>query len=629
MNLEQEIRIMEMQQDNYNLAGFANELDKEISLNEIDETNYAPQTKETSEEIDNVEEQPVQEHSLEEQSPEEQPVEEHSIISEEMPTPIEEKNKPQDNMDDSKRRKILIFGTAAIILIIAIMGIILTNPGGLTGYTIATREIQQTTDFNQTFSQYTETQLELSNIISLKISGKLEGTGAKVKLRINGTDYLVAEIINPNIENLITGQVIGEEALQYTITTDKALYLLGETATITITPDTENKSLYVSYGEQTQKLDTNTYLTQDLGEYQAIALIVLPDNILRLETNFTVSNETTTPIETPLPEPTLQETTGYKFSELCTDTCNIPENSNPILIIETEGNSTLTITQITTTQQKENNAPVQIKAIQGINLITGQATTLDLNEYFSDTDGDTIQYDINEIPEIDATISQNILTIASANLGVYTAYIYATDGDKLVTSNTFNVIITAAETENPDNQTTPTNETLNETTNITVNETPATPITNESTTGSCSNPDMNLRPSACFAGLENTAFESLALPLQDKQRANVGVFTRFGNLIIRGLLTQDATGNPKENDFQIGFTETSGFSETNTMTAWIDSETGNLYLKGKIYENQEILNPSQYNTLVMRNKFGLILGYFDQLKGELYLRGNIVQLGRI
>jgi hypothetical protein len=515
------------------------------------------------------------------------------------------------------------------------MGIILTNPSGLTGYTTATREIQQAIEFNQTFNQYIETQLELENIISLKISGTLEGTAAKVKLRINGTEYLIAEIINPDAENLITGQVTGEETPQYTISTDKKSYMLGETATITIIPDIENKSLYVSHGEQTQKLDNNTYTPQELGEYQAIALITLPNDILRLETNFTVSNESsneTTPTETPesTPEIPPEQSNIYEFSELCTETCTLPENSNPTLIIETAENSTLTVTQIITTQQRENNAPVQIQVMSDINLITGQATTLDLNEYFSDTDGDIIQYDVNEIKEIDATIAQNALTITSANPGTYTAYIYATDGDKLVTSNTFQIIITSAGenqaapiANETANETLPTNQTLNITGNQTISE-PANVITDP-----CSNPDLNLRPSTCFTGIEEQAFESLALPLQDKQRETVGVFTRFGNLIIRGLLVQNATDNPRENDFQVGFTETNGFSETSTITAWVDSETGNLYLKGRIYENQEILNPDQYNTLVMRNKFGLILGYFDQLKGDLYLRGNIVQLGRI
>ena len=289
------------------------------------------------------------------------------------------------NTEDARRRKIAIFSATAIILIIAIMGIIITTPGALTGYITATREVQQTVDYNQAFSQSTETQLALNNIVGLRISGRLEGTAAKVKLRINGTDYLVAEITNPDAENLITGQVTGEETLPYAISTDKTIYALGETATITITPDTENKSLYVSFGEQTQKLDNNAYTPQELGEYQAIALITLPDNILRLETNFTVTNETT-PIETlpePIPETPPEQNNAYEFSELCTDTCTLAENSNPILIIETAENSTLVITQIITTQTKENQAPIQTQNIPDINLITGQVATLDLNQYFT------------------------------------------------------------------------------------------------------------------------------------------------------------------------------------------------------------------------------------------------------
>ena len=526
--------------------------------------------------------------------------------------------------DEEKKKKVLLLSAVAAIIFIAILGILFTTPGALTGYTITNREVQQTIDFNQAFNQHTETQLDLGTITGLKISGKLEGAGARVILRINGTDYLIADITNPNTQNLTTGTgQTTAEAPQYTITTDKSSYLLGETVTITVTPDTENKSLYVSYGNQTQILENNTYLTENLGDYQAIALITLPDDILRIETNFTVTNESTNetvPTEnlTPPSEPAPpQQANTYEFSSLCTDTCNIPESSNAMLIVETSENSTLTITQITTTQTRENQAPEQTKIIPSITQTTQQITTIDLNEYFLDPDNDTIQYDINGIPEINTTIGQNILTITSTNTGTYTAYIYATDGDKLATSNTFTITITSAITETPTE--------TNQTTNTTTNETTETPTA----TDPCSNPDLNLRPSTCFVGLEEQAFESLSLPLQDRQRGNVGMFTRFGNLIIKGLLVQGAPGTPNDNDFQIGYTETSGFTQTNTMTVWIDSETGNLFLKGKIYENQEILEPAQYNTYVIRNRFGLILGYFDQLKGDLYLRGNIVQLGRI
>jgi len=537
-------------------------------------------------------------------------------------------SKDQAQHSKNKKTRMQLGIAGAILVVIAVISIFSQQgPFTPTGFVIGEKQVQKAIDFNQAFSQYTETQLELGNITGLKISGRLEGAGARVKLRINGTDYLVADIINPTRQN----QTAPEQAPQYIISTDKTSYVIGETVTVTVTPGTENKSLYVSYGEQTQILDANTYITQELGEYQAIALITLPDDILRIETNFTVGNESTnetTPIETPTPENLPEQTNTYEFSGLCTETCNIPESSSAILIIETSENSTVTITQITTTQNKENQAPEQTRVIADITQTTQETTTLDLNEYFSDPDNDTVQYDINEIPEIDAAISQNILTITSANPGTYTAYIYATDGDKLVTSNTFQITIITAEAENPDNQT----NSLNETTNETINETapPGETITEPPVlTDPCSSPDINQRPSYCFAGIEDKIYQDLSAPLENREGELLGRFNKFGNLIIKGLIVQEATGEPEADDFKIGYTETIDFMETTIYTAWISKATGNLYLRGGVREEQETLQPQQFDTFIIQNKLGIILAYFDERTGDLYIKGNIVQLGKI
>ncbi len=383
-----EDRTSKLEGKNPDMTSFANELDEKLMLGEIDLVEYGVMMnekhaksarKELRNEIDN----------------------ETSHVQ------------AQKRKDKKNRMQLGIAG--AILVVIAVISIF-SQQGLLTptGFIVGQKQVQQAIDFNQTFSQYTETQLELGNMTGLKISGKLEGTGAKVILRINGTDYLVADIINPAAQN----QTMPEQAPQYTISTDKTSYAIGEAVTLIITPDIENKSLYVSYGEQTQKLEANTYIPETIGEYQAIGLIVLPDNILRLETNFTVRNESineTTPIETPTPGPTPQETAGYEFSGLCTETCNIPETSNAILIIETAENSTLTITQITAIQTRENQAPEQTHTIPDLTIKQGETATLNLNNYFSDPDNDTVQYDINQIPEIESTINQNILTITSTN----------------------------------------------------------------------------------------------------------------------------------------------------------------------------------------------------------------------
>ena len=533
--------------------------------------------------------------------------------------------KPRENR---RKTTIIMAGVAAVILVIlAITAIFYAPQGTLTGYTAATREIQQTIDYNEEFNHYTETQLELTNITSFRISGVLDGTRATIKLRINNTEYTVAEITKPQ-DSLITGMATAEEPPLYTITTDKAEYALGETVTINITPEAAEKSIYITYGEETTKLDGNTYVPAAAGEYTAIALIVLADDILRIETNFTVSEGTTpltnqtntttpeTPTETePTPEPEPAPVNTYEFTSLCTDTCSLAETSNPVLIIELEPNTTLTITELIITKTKENSAPEQTKNLPDIILIAGQTLALDLNDYFNDPDGDTVQYDINEILEINSTITRSTLTISSDNTGAYTAYIYATDGDKLVTSNIFLITITTSETNESINQTTPTEPMIN----VTLNE----------TTDPCSNPEVNLRPSTCFVGVEELAFEELAIEVQSMQRGRVGLFTRYGNLVIRGLLVQNATGEPSANDFQVGFSERSGFVETRTVSGWISTETGNLHLRGRIYENQDILSPSQFNTFIIRNKHNMILGYFDELTGDLYLRGNIVQLGKV
>jgi hypothetical protein len=620
MNLEEEIQIMEMK-ESYSLTGFGKEINEKLAIKGMIESNYTLSLEEANNQDIEADES---EQGIEqpEQAPDPReltiPGPNASIITDEqIPEPEQVNDNAGDDWAPGRKSKVLALGTAVIILIAAIMGLLYTTSGGLTGqmtgHTTVTRDVQKVVDFNQAFSQATETQLELSNIISFKISGKLEGTGAKVKLRINGTDYLVADIVNPSIGNLKTGtvQATAEETPQYTITTDKSSYLPGESVTISITPDAENKSLYVSYGEQTQKLESNTYTPEVLGEYQAIVLITLPDNILRLETNFTVGNETIT--ETPEPAP--PETTGYEFTALCAETCTIPLTTNPVLIIEPTENSTLTITGITTTQERENNAPVQVQVIPDMTIKQGETAILELDKYFSDPDGDTIQYDLNEIPGINATIAQNTLTITSANLGVYIAYVYATDGDKLATSNTFEITVNPAETTSQGQET-----------NTTINETTPEPVI---TADPCTVGDINQKPSYCFAGIEDQVYQELSAPLENREGALLGRFNKFGNLIIKGLLVQGTTGEPATDDFKIGITETVDYKETTTYTAWISKETGNLYLKGIVHEEQEALQPPQFDSYTIQNKFGIVLAYFDERTGDLYLKGNIVQLGKI
>ncbi|KYK26677.1 hypothetical protein AYK26_07260 [Euryarchaeota archaeon SM23-78] len=585
-------------------------------LDEIDE-------KLIKEEIDGIEYHILLNEKLEGKTKEEALLE----IEEEI-TELEEEYKQHKK----KKTELAIAGAMllAFVLISIFSQIPLESP---TGFVIGEKQETHRIAYNRVFEQNAENVLDLTNITSLRISGELEGTRASIKLRVGEKEYLVTEITLPEQENLITGLAIAEPEPEYTISTDKAEYALGETVYISVEPETENKSIYVEDGEQRHKLEENTYITQKTGEHQVIALIVLPNDILRLETSFTVTNasidlttnetlnetlnqtinetinervepEPVEPIE-PLPE-TPQ---GYEFSELCIETCTLPETSYPTLIIEVDQGSKLTITKLIVTQTKENQAPRQTQIVPDLVVLTSQPTVLDLDEYFADPDQDTLVYDINEIPEIGLDIQASTLTLNSDMPGIYMAYLYATDGDKLTTSNTFHITVTQEGVEQP---TTPLPE---------PSTTPSTP-TQPEVIDPCKHPNPNERPIECLEGNEEEYFRDKSIHLKNLDRKPIARVTAFGNLIIKGSLIENSDENPGSNDFRISYSLPD--EGTEVATAWIDTSTGDLHLRGKLYEEQFDLVPGG-DAFIIQNRKGTNLGYFDRRTGDLYLRGNLIQ----
>jgi hypothetical protein len=554
----------------------------------------------------------------------------------------------KDNISKDKKKKAIIISSAIIVLIIlALFTILYSNQDVLTGSVISTLQNHEMVNYSTIFTQNTQTQLEINNLTSLRINGVLEGTRATVKLRINGTDYTVGEIINPQNSgnSSATGMTADQSQPQYTITTDKTSYSIGETVYITITPTNENSSIYISYEDQTNRLENNTYIPTTTGEYQAIALIVIPNDILRITTNFTVTeqnipttdiiNETnTTANETPT-EPIAEQNNTYTFNNICTETCNIPENNNPTLIIELEGNSKLTISDLIITQNKENHAPEQTKTINDITIQKEQEITLNLNDYFKDIDRDNITYDINQITEINTNITQNELKISSTNPGTYLAYIYATDGDKLTTSNTFTITITETTTTTNNKTNNTTNETSNSTNisttnenNITINTTTnqtSTNITTENTTTEqCSNPDPNQRPLICTQGINSTYFKPEEILINNKQGIPVARFTPIGNLLIKGEVIEQSAGAPSQEDYQLGYLNDNG---DYTPTIWIDSATGSLHLKGNLIEANGNI-PISDGLSALANQRGIILALFNRQTGGMTIRGNVIPYRR-
>lgn len=555
---------------------------------------------------------------------------------------MEIKNKQAAEEEGQKRKHVITISAAAVILVmLAIVGILFTNPDALSGFAVYTPHVQ-TFELGTTFSQLTETQLNITNITSFKITGVLEGTGAAVRLRTDSGEYVVATINNSDtsVERTIT--------TEYSLRTDKTIYALGENVSIITNPAVADKSIYMINGEDTSLLDApgETYMTTQPGTYTVRALLTLPNDIIRLETSFTVVNETgnesnetvqgdNTVIQ--MVNTTTNETNGtsaaYAFTELCEQTCTISETSDPVLIVEPAEGSSLTITSLVTVQNRENLAPQQVMTIPDIMISAGQERTIGLGNYFVEPDLETIQYDINSIPEVTASISQDQLTISSTQPGGYTAYIYATDGNDLVTSNTF--LITVVEGNITINETT--NESINGTTNITANGTMnesindtfnmtfngtgllnQTNLTMNITNCSATNP--NERPIECMYQNTTDFFPDQEIMLYDMDREPVARFTPIGNLLIKGEVITYSNSTPGSRDYRIGYVDIDG---NNIATIWISTETGDLHLLGNLHEENANLEPPAGSFSII-NRRSIFLAYADQYSGELHIRGNVI-----
>jgi len=517
---------------------------------------------------------------------------------------------------DKKRKAAMAISIAIIITITGLLGLLIKDPT-LTGMaTGETRTIDETITYEQTFTNNTETNLQITNLTSLRISGTLEGSRALIKLIANGTEYVVGEIVNEEHDALITGMVTGTpNATSYTLNTDKDNYSLGEIITVNTEPSTNNVTYYLENAEDTRPFNNNTIIADTVGDHEIIALIVTSSDIIRLTKNVTVTNVSVNLTNTTkvtinesvnetIENVTINETNttneyqGLAFNDLCLETCNLPTSTNPTLIIETNGS--LTITELRVTTENENRGPRQEIDIPGINLTTNETITIDLNNHFHDVENDVLYYDINQLPEINATISNNVLTINSQNPGIYLAFVYVTDGDKLLTSNNFQIIVTSE---------TPRSESTSNETNIIIPP------------SECDNRDPNQRPPECIERNASKYFVLEDVFVKDNSRSNVARVTPLGNMLIRGEVREYSNGTPETQSFRV--TRTNSDYETITV-AWIDSITGDLHLTGKLYEEDFFLTPSR-NAFVLQNIRGINLIYIDRNSGDLHLKGNIIK----
>lgn len=136
------------------------------------------------------------------------------------------------------------------------------------------------------------------------------------------------------------------------------------------------------------------------------------------------------------------------FEDVCEETCLLPELNNQSyqLIFELE-NTTLSVSSISYSMINEvttNNPPLLEEIMPDVNIYINRNYTVNLTNYFSDQDSDSLVYSYYEIDNISIIINGSIATIIpdSSFVGVTYTFFKANDSEFSEVSNIFKINVT-------------------------------------------------------------------------------------------------------------------------------------------------------------------------------------------
>lgn len=506
-----------------------------------------------------------------------------------------------------KTRERAIPLAAALIAIIAIIGLTTLFDGGITG-----RVVLDTTPLADTGSMTID-----GTITGLRVSGTLmgEGTGE-------------AWFDTPTGSMLVASITSDDGAPR----TDKAAYEIGDTITIEHAPDIA--TYYFDDG-----ITSTTITPPFAATIEGTLLVVAEEN-----------GEFIT-YRLPILIGTIERRTA--FDDVCIETCTM-NATNGTLRVVTTGDARLDITTANAETTLPNNPPTQVLTLPSIT--TNETTTLDLAPYFTDSDGDTLLHSTSTSAIATLSIEDSILTITPIADGTETVTIYTSDLEEIILSTleltivmpivesvTVNETNTTAETVFNGTNITDTNATDMNATNETIapiitlpdgNETNTTGVvlngtgntTDNTTTNTsldCSDPNPNNRPLECLLESETNYFLEQEIYWYDDSRTAIARFTPIGNLLITGEAVPLSTQTLDNSVFRINYEDDDGNLIT---TIWIDTD-GNLHARGRIYEENNNIQPTA-GSYSFNNRKGITLAYADVRNGDLYIRGNIIPYRR-
>ena len=549
------------------------------------------------------------------------------------------------------------------ILALALVGIYYLEPA-ITGFVTVTKELNYSDDVNLEFSESAEYTWNLANpgnLKSVKVSGKMDDQGeARVYIENNGTRHLIfdsaqlvekesgmfgitgfavsedeesgeeeegeevpingTEIINDTIIN--ETEIINQTTINETPIINESIEInetiINETTekTININLDYGNNEFYDANNDGVESMDSiidfsvkdsdfNWEVNEDKlctryeiysaeGSESDFACFGNDDccNLVDLESSRALWNETlylsygsygsTTnnivfaqvlyadyDLDTDAPYSDIAYSSWdnltakfladiIEFEDICIDTCLFDSNASSYNLIVELDNTTLRIDEIKYLVEEKvtNNDPILIKNIENISLIENKNYTLDLSDYFDDEDGDGLVYSYNEMDNITINIENNFAYMKPDGgfTGSRFTFITASDSFGQVVSNVFKIEVIRGK-------------------------------------------------------VSEERFE-----IRDSEDNKLAVFDSFGNLEIKGNLTQDILAD--ENDFIIKNIDDS-------LNLVVTNPEGNLQIRGSLNKNGGVLNPGP-DSFVIKNKNGEVVAYVNST-GSLFLSGALAE----
>jgi hypothetical protein len=490
-----------------------------------------------------------------------------------------------------------------VVMLFGFAGILLFAPqqAPLTGYISAPVETMHQHLGNQ-FTESGNYTLNVTGTEMVAITGSLERGDASISLLLDGERLHVYSGSTP----------------VYWVTTDKQSVARNGTINISLIPEEASATFWLENELGQRIVVPESFILDEPGTFVLDALINDSGNITIASTSFTVRNETNQSNDI-LREEDYPVTT---FTEACDESCQFNNSGNKTLqleIILDEG-ARLTLEDIAITQGRTNEAPTQLLSIPDQTLDVGETIEVLLTPYFVDSDGDTLTYDFLDAAGVTMELEGARLTMTGVTPGSDESIVYASDLYSLVQSNRFSITVLPSQTPESNgsiNQTGDENESIE-----LVNETADTPMPESSS--DCSNPDPNLRPLECLQDDPAKYFQEQEIMISDTSRVPIARLTNIGNLLLTGDVIENAQFSGNTQDYVVGYEDAYG---NFIVTIWFDSESGNLYLKGSLLEEQanQVPPPGSY---AFRNRKGITLAWASQNAGDLYLRGNLIPYRR-